>query len=133
MRKIIGLFVLALSIGWLSGCKPANINPPAAPTLPAGAANQADADHDIYVALSAAQASLNSLVATLNNSSTDASTKATLKPYVNKAIADYNIAEVAWKTYHAAATANPSASPAQAQQALSTLQNDLSTTPKVSQ
>lgn len=101
-----------------TACKPTTTTHPLAP----GAANSTD--QAIYSSLMVAQASLNSLKASVPSNPQ-------LKPYVNQAITDYNIAEVAWQTYHAAVALNPSVSPAAAQAALSKVQADLSAAPKV--
>lgn len=95
------------------------------------ASPQAPAVQTLYNTLIVAQATLNSLRNTLDNPATPAATVAILKPYVNQAITDYDIAEVAWQAYNAALASNPSASSTQAQAAISKVQTDLQNVPKV--
>ncbi len=127
MKRILAAIALGAVLIAPMGCKkPSAANPV---TLAPGAYNQTD--QTLFQSLMAVQASLNSLKATLANPQTTAQTVNTLKPYVNQAITDYNIAEVAWQTYHAALMTNASASPAAAQAAISKVQTDLQNTPKV--
>lgn len=113
--SILGGLLLgsALAIS-LAGCKAQTVNPPTAPI--AGAYNSTD--QTIYTALVAAQASLQSLKASVP-------ANPALKPYVNQAILDYNIADVAWQTYHTALASNPGASSVQAQASLTAVQTDI--------
>lgn len=100
------------------GCKATAPTPPLVPN----AVNQFD--QDSYKALMAAQATLNSLKASVQSDPNAAS----LKPILNQAIGDYNIADVAWQTYHAAAV-TASATSAQQQavtNSLNAVQADLS-------
>lgn len=130
MKRFIALIALASGIGWLAGCKQVTASTPAAPVL-AGACNQADAT--MYQTLVFAQGSLLNLKATLASPQTSASTVTTLTPYYNDAKTAYNLAEVAWQTYHAACVANPSASPTAAQSAVNNLSTAINAVPKVSQ
>ena len=109
------------------GCKKATATNPA--TLAPGAYNSVD--QTLYQSLMAVQASLNHLKATLADPKATAQTVTTLKPYVNQVITDYDIAEVAWQTYHASLATNANASPAAAQAAIARVQTDLQNTPKV--
>jgi len=116
------MIVVALSLPLLfGGCK-ATTATTAPQTLAPGAVNLTD--QTIYDALMVAQASLSSL-------KTSAATVPSLVPYVNQAITDYNLAEFAWQTYHAALATNQATSPAAAQAALAKVQTDLSTAPGV--
>ena len=115
MKRFLAVALMCFAF---AGCKPVTTTQPLAP----GAANSID--QAIYSSLMVAQASLNSLKASVP-------ANPQLKPYVNQAITDYNIADAAWQTYHTAVTINPSASPAAAQAALSKVQADLSAAPKV--
>jgi hypothetical protein len=125
MKRIAILF-LSLSLPLtLAGCKTVTTTQPLAP----GAYNQAD--QQLYSALMATEASLNSLKSDLENPATDAQTKSVLKPYVNQVIADYNLAELAYQAFHAALATNLSASPTAAQAALQKVQADLSQPPAV--
>jgi hypothetical protein len=119
--------VLALCLPlFVAGCK--NTNAPTPPLAP-GAYNQVD--QQLYGSLMAVQASLDNLKATVENPNTEASTAASIKPYLNQAILDYNIAEVAYQTYHAALATNPAASPSAVQTAITKVQTDLSQTSAV--
>lgn len=93
------LLLASLSSATLTGCKPATSTTPPAALAP-GAVNQFD--QDSYATLMAAQASLNSLKQSVAQ---DPANLASLKPILNQAISDYNIAEAAWQVYHAAAQA----------------------------
>lgn len=117
MKRALATVILGAAL--LVGCRPTTTKPA---TLVPGAADQAD--QAIYDSLMVAQASLNSL-------KTSAKTNAVLKPYVDQAIKDYNVAEAAWQTYHTAVSVNPSVSPTAAQAALNKVQADLSAAPKV--
>lgn len=128
MKKRIAMLFLAVCIPFSVGCKTATTKtPPLAP----GAYNSAD--QQIYSALMSAQAGLNSLKSSLEDPATDAQTKAVLKQYVNQAIGDYNLADLAYQAFHAALATNPNASPAMAQAALQRVQTDLSQPPAVRQ
>lgn len=110
MNKISVSFLLGLAL--LGGCKTVSAPVP----LPPGAVNQAD--ETFYQSLSAAQASLNSLKA--NELSTPQ-----IKTALNQAIADYNLAEAAYQTYHAAMVAGQNPSPTAVSNAITAVQNDL--------
>jgi len=113
MRKaLLTLLVLAPI-----GCKPATSTTPPAALVP-GALNSFD--QTSYTALMAAQASLNSLDTSYEENPT---ALASLKPILDQASTDYNIAELAWQTYHAAAT---TANQAAVTNALNNVQSDLS-------
>src|SRR5580698_5535183 len=92
------LLALALCIPML-GCGAVQTTTPPAALAP-GALNQFD--QDSYKALLALQASLKSLNASY---AANPAQLASLKPALDQAATDYNIAELAWQTYHAAATA----------------------------
>lgn len=117
MRKFLAVASLAFLLAAPMGCKRATAPTPLAP----GAYNKVD--QSLYQSLMAAQASLNLL-------KTEIPANPALKAPVNQAILDYNLAEVAWQTYHAALATNPNASPAAAQTALAKVQTDLSTATK---
>ncbi len=127
MRRILIALTLASTMLVPMGCHKTTPTNPA--TLAPGAYNSTD--QTLYQSLMAVQASLNSLKATLANPQTTPQTVTLLKPYVNQAILDYDIAEVAWQTYHAALATNASASPKAAQAAIAKVQTDLQNTPKV--
>ena len=118
--KRLALLFLAVPL-LMAGCKTSTTT--ALPLAP-GAVNATD--QAIYDGLMVAQAALTSLKASIP-------TNLSLKPYVNQAIADYNLAEASWQVYHTAVALNPSTSPAAAQAALAKVQTDLSTAPKVTQ
>ncbi len=80
----------------LAGCKASTTTPPAA--LAPGAVNSFD--QTAYQTLMTVQATLNSLSSSITNDPKLAGLKAPL----NQAIGDYDLALVAWQTYHAAAT-----------------------------
>lgn len=129
MKKQILLVVLLTSVMLVPvGCKK-NTTPTNPVILAPGAYNSTD--QQLYQSLQAVQAALNNLKATLQDSKTSAQTVAILKPYFNQAVLDYDIAEVAWQTYHASLSTSSNASPAAAQAALSKVQSDLAATPKV--
>lgn len=117
--KIVSAAILSAAMLIPAGCMTASTNPA---KLAPGAVNLTD--QTIYDSLMVAQASLNSL-------KTSAATNPSLKPYVNQAITDYDVAEAAWQTYHTAASLNPNISSAAAQSALNKVQADLSAAPKV--
>lgn len=117
MRKFLAAASLAVFLAMPMGCKKVTAPTPLAP----GAYNKVD--QSLYQSLMAAQASLNLL-------KTQIAANPALKAPVNQAILDYNLAEVAWQTYHSALAANPSASPVAAQTALSKVQTDLSAASK---
>lgn len=96
--KVAAVLLFGALMVPLSGCRAANSTTPPAALAP-GALNQFD--QDSYSSLMAAQAALNSLTTSV---ATD-SNLAILKPTLNQAITDYDVAELAWQTYHAAATA----------------------------
>lgn len=98
------------------GCKSATSTTPPAALAP-GALNSFD--QSTYQTLMAFQAALNSLNASYKANPTQL---ATLKTPLDQAATDYNIAELAWQTYHATATtANQQALSA----SLSTVQSDV--------
>lgn len=89
MKKLLLALTLALP---LSGCHKANVAPP--PPL----VNQVnDFDGTTYRSLITLQASLNSLKGSIQADPTNLSS---LKPALNQAISDYNLAQAAWKVYH---------------------------------
>ena len=112
MKRLAILALMALS---LSACKTTTAANPA--TLAPGAYNQTD--QLLYQSLMAVQASINSL-------KTQVTANLSLKVPLNQAIQDYDIAEVAYQTYHAALATNPTTSPASVQSAISKVQTDLS-------
>jgi hypothetical protein len=92
MRKLVLTLILCLcTVGCIKATAPT-------PPLP-GALNSFD--QTSYQTLVTAQASLNDFKASV----TKDPNLATLKPALNQAVQDYDIAEVAWQTYHAAASA----------------------------
>jgi 3-oxoacyl-(acyl-carrier-protein) synthase len=92
MRTII----LALCLT-LAGCHAATTAPP--PLAP-GALNQFD--QTSYQTLLAVQATIHSLQDSYNANPTGLES---IKAPLNQATADYNLADIAWQTYHASATA----------------------------
>lgn len=92
MKKII----LALCIA-LAGCRAATTAPP--PLAP-GALNQFD--QTSYQTLLAVQATIHSLQDSYNANPTGL---ASIKAPLNQATGDFNLADIAWQTYHAAASA----------------------------
>lgn len=89
MKKLLLALALALP---LTGCHNTNL----APTPPL--VNQVnDFDGTTYRSLIALQASLNSLKASIQGNTANLGS---LKPALNKAISDYNLAQAAWKIYH---------------------------------
>lgn len=105
-----------LALPLMFGCRAATAPPvPLAP----GAVNQFD--QTSYQTLLAVQAVYNSLAASYKANPTQLSA---LKAPLDQAATDYNIAEIAWKAYHAAATtANQTVLTA----ALTKVQTDIST------
>ena len=111
MKRLAILALMALS---LSACKTTTAANPA--TLAPEAYNQTD--QLLYQSMMAVQASINSL-------KTQVTANPSLKAPLNQAIQDYDIAEVAYQTYHAALASNPTTSPAPVQSAISKVQTDL--------
>jgi hypothetical protein len=105
-------FLLAVLL--LVGCKTVQTTQPLAP----GAVNATD--QLLYQSLMAAQGTINSL-------KTSVATNPSIKGPLNQAITDYNVAEVAYQTYHAAVASAPTTSPATVQAAINKVQTDLST------
>lgn len=127
MKKALTAIILGAAMLVPMGCKKGTATNPA--TLAPGAYNQTD--QVLFQSLMAVQASLNNLKATLADPHTSAQTISVLKPYTNQVITDYDIAEVAWQTYHASLATNANASPTAAQAAIARVQTDLQNTPKV--
>ena len=114
MRKAINLaFGLVLAVLVL-GCRVTASTPPLAP----GAVNQFD--QTSYQTLLAVQAAYNSLAISYNANKTGL---AALKAPLDQVATDYNLAEIAWQTYHAAATASNQAA---LTTALTKVQTDIS-------
>lgn len=111
--------ILALSL-CLAGCHATATAPP--PPPPVGAVNQFDSDS--YKTLVAVQATLLSLDQSYRANPTGL---ASIKSILDQAEADYNLANLTWQTYHAAATA---ANQAAVTAALSKVQSDLASVPK---
>lgn len=109
------LLALALCIPML-GCGAVQTTTPPAALAP-GALNQFD--QDSFKALLAFQASLKSLNASYAANPTGL---AALKPAIDQAANDYNLAELAWQTYHAVVTA---ANQAAVTSALNKVQSDI--------
>jgi hypothetical protein len=82
----------------MAGCKAASSTTPPAALVP-GAVNQFD--QTSYATLMSVQAALKSLNASYAANPTGL---AALKTVLDQAAADYNLAELAWQTYHVAAT-----------------------------
>ena len=95
----LALLSIFLALPLLAGCGAVQTATPPAALAP-GALNQFD--QDSYKALLALQASLKSLNASY---AANPAQLASLKPALDQAATDYNIAELAWQTYHAVATA----------------------------
>lgn len=93
-RVLLALCLCIIPIG----CKPATSNTPPAALVP-GALNSFD--QTSYQTLMAVQATLNSLNASYKSNPTGL---ASIKSALDQATSDYNIAELTWQTYHAAAT-----------------------------
>ena len=103
------------------GCKSATAPTPPPPPI-AGALNAFD--QTSYQTLIAVQATITSL----NNSyKANPAGLASLKPILDQAAADYNLAELTWQTYHSAATA---ANQAAVTASLTKVQSDLASVPK---
>jgi hypothetical protein len=98
MKKLALLAAyLALPLCLMTGCKTATTTtPPLAP----GALNSFD--QTSYQTLMAVQAAYNSLLGSYKANPTGL---ANLKAPLDQIAQDYNLAELAWQTYHAAATA----------------------------
>lgn len=126
MRKM--LCIAALLLLPMAGCRKVSTTTPAAPAL-VGSCNPADSS--MYQTLIFAQGSLLNLKATLADPGTAPQTVTALKPYVSQAVAAYNLAKVAWQTYHGACMANPKLSPATAQTAVNNLSTAINAVPKV--
>jgi hypothetical protein len=103
------------------GCVKANSTTPPAALAP-GALNSFD--QTSYQTLMAVQASINSLNGTYRANPS----LAPLKTILDQAAADYNLAELAWQTYHAAATA---ANQAAVTSSITKVQSDLTSAAKV--
>ena len=117
MRKFVAPLLLLAVIG----CKPATTPTPPPPPI-AGAINAFD--QTSYQTLIAVQATITSL----NNSyKANPTGLASLKPVLDQAATDYNLAELTWQTYHATATA---ANQAAVTAALTKVQSDLASVPK---
>ena len=126
MKRFTILAALALAVSMTACSIGTPVNPA---TLPPGFYNSTDLG--LYKALVAVEGTLSNLRATIVNPATTAQTVDVLKPYLNQAITDYDIAEVAWQTYYATLASNPNASTANVQSAIAKVQNDLQNTPKV--
>lgn len=111
--RILKIALISLALLVPAGCVKPNATPPA---LAPGAYNRTD--QLLYQSLMAAQATIDSL-----KKSVDANPQ--IKPALNQAILDYNVAEVAYQTYHASLLTNPQASPAPVQAAVAKVQTDL--------
>lgn len=119
MRRITILMALAAAMAIVpTGCKRVNTT---TPTLAAGAYNSTD--QLLYQSLMAAQATINTL-------KSEIAANPSLKAPVNRAIKAYDVAEVAWHSYHSAVGTNPQASPAAAQRAVAQLQSSLAAATK---
>lgn len=91
MKRIILVCALALALP-VTGCHRTSVAPP--PPL----VNQVNAfDGTSYRTLMVLQASLNSLKSSIQN---DSANLGSLKPALNNALTDYNLAVAAWKIYH---------------------------------
>lgn len=88
VMPMVAFLLLSLTLG-MAGC-----HQPVNTPLPAGALNTFDADS--YKSLMVAQASLNAFKRAATPEPVPGYTKT-----LNKAIADYNVAEAAWQSYHA--------------------------------
>jgi hypothetical protein len=122
MKRMILSLVAAICILPLAGCpSTSSTTPPAA--LAPGAVNQFD--QTSYATLMAVQASLKSLNASYAANPTGL---AVLKPVLDQAAADYNLAELAWQTYHVAAT---TANQAAVTSAITKVQSDMTSAAKV--
>jgi hypothetical protein len=113
-------FLLCLPLLFALGCAKATAPTPPPPPL-AGAVNQFDSES--YKTLIAVQATITSLNASYKANPTGL---ASLKPILDQAATDYNLADSLWQAYHAAATAaNQAALTAQ----LTKVQSDLAKVP----
>lgn len=113
--KILASLLLLAALGCATATAPAPPPPPIA-----GAVNAFD--QTSYQTLIAVQATLTSL----NNSyKANPTGLASLKPILDQAATDYNLAELTWQTYHVAATA---ANQAAVTAALTKVQSDLAAT-----
>lgn len=125
MKRVPRCLRLASSLilaGCLAGCGAVKAPTQPPPPLLQGAVNQFD--QDSYKTLVAVQASINSLNQSYRANPTGL---ASLKPILDQAATDYNLAELTWQTYHTAATlANQQAVTA----ALNKVQADLASVPK---
>jgi len=93
MKRIFAAIALAGALFAPVGCHNTNM----APTPPL--INSVNAfDSTSYRSLITLQASLNSLKASI---AADSTNLGSLKPTLNQAIADFNVAQTAWKIYHA--------------------------------
>ena len=99
MKRLAVAGCLAVALIFPVGCKTATSTTPAAALAP-GAVNQFD--QTSYQTLLAIQATLNSLNASYKANPTGL---AALKGPLDQAATDYNLAYLAWETYHSAATA----------------------------
>jgi hypothetical protein len=105
MKKALAVLVMAVGMLSLSGCQK-TVAAPAPPLV-----DQINTfDGDTYRSLILVQASLDSLKADIAKNSQ----LAYLQPSVDQAGQQYNVAMLAWKTYHAAATAANQQAAAQA-------------------
>lgn len=122
LKRIILPFALLPAL-MLPGCKTATSTTPgtalAPPVLLQGALNQFD--QDTFISLRAIYATIYSLNSSYAANPTGLSA---LKGPLDQAAQDYNIAYLAWETYHGAAT---SANQAAATSALAKVQLDAST------
>lgn len=110
--KLATALLLSLTL-MIAGCKATKVSTPPPP----GAVNAMD--ETLYQSLSAAQAALNSLKAS-------EPTTPQIKPALNQAINAYDLAEVAYQTFHAALVAGQNPDPTPVLNAITTVQNDLS-------
>jgi hypothetical protein len=117
MKKYLLLIALLVPIG----CKPATAPTPPPPPI-SGALNAFD--QASYQTLIAVQATLQSLN---NYYKANPTGLASLKPVLDQAATDYNLAELTWQTYHSAATA---ANQAAVTASLAKVQSDLASVPK---
>jgi PBP1b-binding outer membrane lipoprotein LpoB len=99
MKRTLAVLVLAFGLAGCAGSNPVN-----AP-LPPGAINHFDAT--TFDVLSQAQATINSVKSTYTT--LPASQQPQVKVVLNQAIADYNVAENAYKAYHAGGTQDTTA------------------------
>jgi len=97
-RTILAMTACLCLLLPMAGCKAASSTTPPAALVP-GAVNQFD--QTSYATLMSVQAALKSLNASYAANPTGL---AALKTVLDQAAADYNLAELAWQTYHVAAT-----------------------------